>query len=270
MQNQTHWKKWTTLAACAILVMSFVMIHFARHNSKPFDLPVDADEILWSTDIASDNQSNIVLQWQGLKVSEGLFAALLSAQEKDYLAIYVRADENKLNNFIYDGKKYQDYYLELDQLRTLLIKLESLKKDGETLKYGEKVYTEGVPSGDKWSKELYEQTISYYGAELLNLYIVDGEFLCSKVEDDMIETENKIQSLYPMLETIRNEFNLQDARMLCEQFQKSGYDVTVAGTTMYLFITKEDLVNLNISNVNQYVFHHASYRDYANAEMLPG
>lgn len=265
------WKICTALTAFAALVIFVLIICFTRDNIKSFILPVDADKIIWCTDnsVAENDEVEIPVRWRELNVSAGLLSALLASQEKDYLAIYVRSDENELNNFIYGEKKYQDYYLELDELNTLSIKLESLKKDGEILKYGERVYIEGVPSGDKWSKELYEQTISYYGAKLLNLYIVDGEFLHSKVEDDMIETKNKQQNLYHTLETIRNEFNEQNANIMYEHFKKSDYSVTVVGTVMYLFITKEDFANLNINNVNRYVFYHASYKDYANSGALP-
>ncbi len=64
-------------------------------------------------------------------------------------------------------------------------KLERLLKDGEYLKYSEALYTTGTPDGEKWAKSYYDETVTFYGNEILNKYIVNGEFLYQKCAEDI-------------------------------------------------------------------------------------
>ena len=87
-------------------------------------------------------------------------------------------------NFVWNGKSLKEYSDAFDAERSMLNKLGSLAKMGNMLKYGEALLT-GTPDGEKWSKELYEETIAYYGEELLSKYIVNGEFLKDQLEADI-------------------------------------------------------------------------------------
>lgn len=258
-----------TMVACfALMLISVFMIYKMNEQSSEFELPVNADEISWYQGQGTDSDEiDTLLEWNGLNVSKTLNTALQNAKESDYLAIHVRImDEMKINDFVYNGKSYKEYSFELEELNNLLVKLEALLKDGEYLKYGALLYTEGTPDGEKWSYELYGQTVEYYGKAVLEQYIVQGEFLADKVIYDMENTKNRISSIYQALEATRNAYNEQIADNMATQFKNSGYIVNVRGGSLFLFVTKENFAKLNVENVQNYAFYHASYNEYNKAE----
>ena len=90
-------------------------------------------------------------------------------------------------------------------------KLAQLLKQGDMLKYGEALYTTGTPDGEKWTKELYEQRVEFFGEDLLSKYIVDGEFLRKSVESDMKGLLNKTQNELDKYVDIINEYLISNS-----------------------------------------------------------
>ncbi len=69
--------------------------------------------------------------------------------------------------------------------------LYELYKTVDLFKYGSLLYEQEAPEGEKWSQSLYEEKAEYLGSEILDKYIVNGEFLKDKLLSD-IETAKKI------------------------------------------------------------------------------
>ena len=136
----------------------------------------EAEEDMSTGEIAVDTQMGKTIEW-------GLKKALENLPQNTKVA--VAAYPYMTNpNFVWNGKSLKEYSDAFDAERSMLNKLGSLAKMGNMLKYGEALLT-GTPDGEKWSKELYEETIAYYGEELLSKYIVNGEFLKDQLEADI-------------------------------------------------------------------------------------
>lgn len=100
------------------------------------------------------------------------------------LATY-RPTTGNITSFTYEGKTLAELAIEADNERIFPDKMMQLLKQGDELKYGTDLYKTGLPSGIKWDQTLYENTVAYLGEELLNKYIVDGEFLREALERDI-------------------------------------------------------------------------------------
>ena len=88
-------------------------------------------------------------------------------------------------DYVFAGKTLKEYESEMNEERNLPEKLLGLKKLGDSLKYGTALYETGTPDGEKWTRSLYEETVREFGEEFLNKYIVDGQFLKDKVDQDI-------------------------------------------------------------------------------------
>lgn len=221
----------------------------------------DLENIIWfqGDDSESDAIEATVL-WNGLHISRSLSTALSSAENSEIFAIDINTvPDASINRFVYNGKTYEEYSYERDELRNQLNKLQYLEKEGLYLKYGEALYTTGTPSGEKWAKELYEQKVAYYGAQILEKYIVDGAFSEMKVIEDITAIKNEIDDISRTLEAIRNEYSQITAEETFNYFKSKGYNVHLYPFRVLLYISKEDFSGLNVANVKRYVFSHASF-----------
>ena len=136
----------------------------------------EAEEDMSTGEIAVDTQMGKTIEWGLKKTLENL-----PQNTKVAVAAYPYMTDP---NFVWNGKSLKEYSDAFDAERSMLNKLGSLAKMGNMLKYGEALLT-GTPDGEKWSKELYEETIAYYGEELISKYIVNGEFLKDQLEADI-------------------------------------------------------------------------------------
>lgn len=95
-------------------------------------------------------------------------------------------EKDKFNDeFMYKGKNLAWYWAEFEKEQELPNRLKGLLERGNALKYGEQLYAPGGAGGYKWSKDFYDSTVSDIGKDLIEKYIVDGEFLREKLEYDM-------------------------------------------------------------------------------------
>ena len=117
-----------------------------------------------------------------------LYEVLESGDDDDVFAILARPVVEY--TFLYNGKTLAEYYSDMCNERNLSEILGQLLKEGDSLKYGEALYKTGTPFGEKWAQSLYEERIAYYGETILGKYIVNGEFLSEKVEQDISSAMN--------------------------------------------------------------------------------
>ena len=99
------------------------------------------------------------------------------------LAAYRPATAN-VTDFIYEGKTLSEWAIAADEERLLPDKMTQLLKCGDELKYGPALYETGTPDGIKWDRSWYENRVAFFG-DLLDKYIVDGEFLRDELEKDI-------------------------------------------------------------------------------------
>ena len=101
-----------------------------------------------------------------------------------------------VTNFRYEGKTLLEWYeYDNDQMYE---RMWTLYKIGDELKYGEALYTEGSPEGYKWDKNLYAEQVAYFGEELINEYIKNGEFDSERLKADIDAYEDNDVKMYPI------------------------------------------------------------------------
>ena len=249
--------------SCICLALIFVTVLYLVLKEQPsFDLPVDAEDIVWNeADGAAGDSVETPCLWNGLSVSKSLDSALKETDSKEYFAIYVTYidDSERLDCFVYNGKSYKDYRNEEDSLWTLYYKFESFFKTVEYLR----------EDGIFYVKDFPEFAVNQYGENFINQYVVDGVFLEEKALADKADIEEKLENMEAFFETVRQEYRLKRANEIYSEFKKEGYPVTVVGTTLYLFITKEELSEIKVSNPEKYYFAHALRTEYDSSKPLP-
>jgi len=147
-------------------------------------------QVIWAEDMNFVNEfdERFTVWHQFDSVGYRLYEALEAGDDDDIFAILARPSVDY--TFRYNGKALAEYYTEMCNERNLSEILAQLLKEGDSLKYGEALYKTGTPTGEKWAQSLYEERIAYYGDTILGRYIVNGEFLSGKVEQDIAAAKN--------------------------------------------------------------------------------
>ncbi|MBQ9760802.1 MAG: hypothetical protein IJW16_05590 [Clostridia bacterium] len=108
-KKKTVWFKYTAIAAMLCLVVSAVFVVVFVVNREPsneeFQLPVNADEIIWLPETHSGVSSEewYETQWNHLTVSTDLYEALQNADEEQYIAILVQGKQGEAVEEWYDA-----------------------------------------------------------------------------------------------------------------------------------------------------------------------
>lgn len=208
----------------------------------------DAEEDMSTGEISVDSQAGKTVEW-------GLKKALENIPENTKVAVaaYPYLTDP---NFIWNGKSIKEYSDAFDEERSLLNKLGSLSKMGSFLKYGEALLT-GTPDGEKWSKELYEETIAYYGEELLSKYIVNGEFLKDQLEAD-IEIMSSEGSAYYAYESACAAYNAYALSEAEKQLVAQSIDYDASGSAdsgcIIMFVDAEQFSAFTMENIENWCF----------------
>ena len=150
------------------------------------------DSVVWASNGVFQTDDEGFSEWNGKTVAMGLVAALDGADDDTVFAILGRAPFAE--DFVFNGKTLAEYYAAMANESILPETLGQLRKDGGALKYGKALYETGTPEGEKWAQSLYEERVAFYGEELLNRYIVDGEFLEEKLQNDQREALGKTEA----------------------------------------------------------------------------
>lgn len=261
--------KWGAVVAvfCLVLTTSFVMIfNFFYSGSDPdFALPTSADNILWFDDnTVVHDESNSIVKWNGINVSSNLYEALNKSASDKYLAIIVKyANDDNMNSFVFDNKKYSEHVSDLNLLHSLSEKYETLEKEGELLKFGERLYTEGLSDGTKWTKAYYDERVAYYGSDILAEFIVDGVFLAEKLESSIANNQNQIVEKETTISNLLKAYDENIAPTIISAFDK--YSVTSKNGNVYLFITPSELKAIDIDDIADYSLYLASRAGYEDS-----
>lgn len=263
-----NWKKYSAVAAIFCVIVSSLILALSvmkkTTQTSEFALPVEEQYIAWlSDDTNVYDKDASKMEWEGLSVSENLYSILQDIEDEAYVAVIVRNDnDSMLNQYEYQGKKYEDYQQEYEELVSLADKLEAIVKEGEYLKYGVALYIEGAPDGTKWSEEYYNKRLEFYGSELIDKYIKDGEFMHTDVEQDIALNEENISKKLRIMEEAVKAYSVHNMEKMYEVFESSDYCVTSKNDNLYLFITKADFAKLSVKNAETYDFYSASLSGY--------
>ena len=265
------WVRWAAMAACFVLILGLGIgsFNFLRgHNGK---LPGEVSQptLLQDTEKSNPNNDSVTdrpiiwgntnggvedlgfIEWNGKTITLSLYDALSNEKNKDSL-IAISVGFAIDNNFVYNGKTLADYASEADAERLLCGKLGQLLKLGDSLKYGDALYTTGTPTGEKWTKELYDETIETIGEDIIAKYIVDGEFLAEKLEADIAQCSENEQCRIAYDEARNAFFQVavdQAAKTLEEQnikYEKRN------GTELVFFITADEFASFSLNNASHF------------------
>lgn len=260
------------MAACIALTVGILLsvpaiIRFSG-GSKPSpddntigEIPVDENQVIWGVGGSNEqvSEEDGLAEWNGWAMTYSLYDALMRAGDEDYLAITVRTaganEESGLYGLVQKIKKAEAEQEKAEKRREKLLQF---VKEGNELKYGELLYTTGTPGGERWAKELYDSRIEYYGRDLIDRYIVDGEFLFGLLNDDLVECENRIGELSNELVELRESYGKAFTDKVKDAFSDAGVYVTVRKSRPVLIIRKDKLAELKIKNKSDYILGQAS------------
>ena len=188
--------------------------------------------------------------WNGKPVSSELYTVF--SKNTDVDAVIAISPQFKNNeNYKYNGKTIAEYSEEVRSNNLLDEKLHQILKEGDELKYGEILCTTGTPDGIKWSQELYEQRVEFYGEEFLAKYILNGEFLKDKVEADIADFSTEPHTALAEAIKAYKKAMIQEAiEQLKEQNIK--YDYSEASENLIINVTAEEFKDLFLENVSCY------------------
>jgi len=200
----------------------------------------------------SDNDimfyDSLYVKWNGKEVMSNLYDALRKPSDA-VLPINFKLSMSPDYNFEYKGKKLSEY--SNANYSEEMMKLKDLQMYGNQLKYGETIYTTGMPDGTKRTKEWYEERVEYFGEELLSKYIVDGEFLEEKLRVDINELmkNNRIAN-----EEAEKAFYSYISDEAIKQLDKQNikYEYMTEPKRLVIYVTAEEFKAMKLDNVSRY------------------
>ena len=99
--------------------------------------------------------------------------------------------------------------------------------------------------GEKWSKELYDETVEFYGREFLARYIVNGEFLRDKVNSDIENYQMNAEAEYEEALQAYTTAMLKAAKHKIVG-QNVACEISSNGNYLILYPTEEQFASLSL------------------------
>lgn len=270
-KKKNTWVKWTSIAACLALMIlcAGIMIPKLSTQVDPneevvFHLPDDIDKIIWGDGTQSPENPDAWTEWHGWHLDWQLETVLSQQTDDLFIAILVSKDyQTDINQFKYNGKTVADIRAEIDDLQKQELDLGQFQKDGEVLKYGELLYTTGTPEGEKWTKELYDNTVAQYGEDFISKYIINGVVQHEKLIEDAALCRDKVDQLYLELNEAFSAYNKSYGESIKKEFDKNGVSSVLKDGKLIIFVKKDELAKLKINNKDDFTLYLAkkSYYD---------
>ncbi|MBE6694901.1 MAG: hypothetical protein E7587_00455 [Ruminococcaceae bacterium] len=262
--------KRTSFASYAVFILTIILGAFSLFGcDNNFELPADIDSIVWADKL--DTASNgMPMSWEGWRIepyspsSDKLQRELKSASPEQYFALHI--SKTFSDGFTYNGRTVSDIAAEMQENELIFNKLLQLLKAGDRLKYGELIYTEGTPEGEKWTKSLYDKTIEYYGEDFLINYVFGGEFDRARAEADLASAEVKAKQLEEARQEIYEAYHRSCADEIEKIFSDFGASTVTKNGKLFVFIRKEQLATIEISDKESYILSLAKRRNYEHEE----
>ena len=189
---------WVAAAACLLLTAGLLFDKGLNPSGPsaivPQPLPTDIDNILWGANGQDDSDhADAFVAWNGWSMDSALYETLHRANPTDFIAISVRKTNTADRDAFSDrGTTFAQLQAQRDALYRLSDNLLTFRKEGEWLKYGERLYTTGTPDGEKWSKSFYDERVACYGADFIARYIIDGAVQTTRLQEDWLACQQQI------------------------------------------------------------------------------
>ena len=201
--------------------------------------------IIWdTTDGSVDSMGYTRLNEKRITLS--LNDVLRDQNNKNSL-IAIGVDFELDKTFVYNSKSLTEYEADADAERLESDKLGILLKFGDELKYGEDLYKVGTPDGYKWAKELYESVVEQIGKDLLDKYIVNGEFLKEKLNTD-IESQEQNTPCKTAYETACEAFYQHAIDHAIKHLEQQSINYA-RREGLIIFVTADEFESLTLENV---------------------
>lgn len=218
------------------------------------------DDVVWSGSLFPEEYDFCYsVEWNGIQCSPSLVEALRKHSGVGaVLAVTVtRPGEVIPGEFLSDGESYATLVKNHEELFLLNNKYGGLRKQGHELKYGDALLTTGNAEGVRWAEEIYQETVSFYGKEFLDRYIVDGEFLSGQLTIDAEKVKVELVAAEAKLFRAIDSFNRQSAEREAKIFLASGIPTEIIDDRLCIFVTAAELADLRLEHISQYFFSHA-------------
>ena len=167
--------------------------------------------------------------------------------------------------FLYQGRTYSEWEAYASACFDEMGRRQRLLKLGDALKYGEALYTTGTPEGERWSKELYEKTVSELGEDFLARYIVNGELKKDLLEQEIEQYDAEYRRVYEIYGELADAFREELAQMNAEQLIGQGIPCEVIRGRLFMFVTAWELAQIRHIDRADVMLSLASRRMYDEA-----
>lgn len=257
------WQKYVSIAACFVIIFASVFAFAATKILDSLKVGSDGDVNNTPPSATPDTDGGASLpegggnQTQGIAVSSELYEIMKNAEDVDVLAVVVNSQIIAPSDFYYNGKTLSEYNTAYIELGGVLKKLNELTVDGEYLKYGETLYKDGAPDGTKWTREVYEKTVAYYG-DLIDKYIVNGELLKNELLSKIQAVENERAEIDKAFDEMADAYGAIFAEENLSFFEKISEKAVIKDGKIHLQITKAELYKIASSDNGKYYFTLAS------------
>lgn len=261
-----RWQSYVAVAACLLLIVGGIFgapsILELFNGSKPSEmgdiwLPTHPDEIIWAGNDQSNedpDDADAFVTWNGWSMNYSLYEVLNRANDTDFIAVVVSKNNSiDRDSFEYNGTTYGELRAEQEDLHALREKFVDFPKMSEWLKYGELLYTTGTPDGEKWTKELYDNTVAYYGEDFIAKYIVEGELALDLLNDDLLACEHRIGEISNEMVELNEAYHKSYVNDVEDVFVRSGACTVVRNGSVFLFVQKDELENLKVKGKENYM-----------------
>lgn len=275
--------KVSVIAACLALVLCVgyfggLFGQLPGSTEPQFAFPDAPENMIWATHGSNSEIEDNFTEWNGLTVKMSLKDALEDTDNagKYFAVVISKKDRSDMYSFAYNGKTYKQLTDEIRQNKAEFDKLSELEKEGLLLCWGETLYTTGIPSdvpvigGEKWTRALYDERVSYYGDEFLSKYIHEGKFEASDIAADIKNTCDIANSLSAERNALRIEYNKQNSVRYLSELQEKNRNLCIRLYNGYaaLFVTADELSGLELSQLSECAFALCSRVD-ANENLIP-
>ncbi len=264
-KKQAAPKRRAALAACAAVVIGATV--FALHSlivppvvtPGEFQLPVEAQSIVWAKDTTSSLSDQAALtykKWNNLVVHEDVADMLNTSASDTYIALKILFAEdryNRISDFVYNGTTYAQYKQEEDEISTAKRKLESLYS------YSLRITVE----------EIYEQYLDEFGQEFLDRYILNGKLLEAVLRADYDTLVSKQRALVKTIDAAHAAFYRSLYQEIFPVFEATGLSVVYKDWGVFLFATPAQLAEITIEAPENYRIFHASESGYHSPVRIP-
>jgi hypothetical protein len=258
------WQKYVSIAACFVIIFASVFAFAATKILDSLKVGSDGDVNDTPPPTTPDTDGGGASlpegdssQTGGLAVSSELYEIMKNAEDVDVLAVVVKSQIIAPSNFYYGGKTLSEYNTAYIELGSELKKLNELTVDGEYLKYGEALYKDGAPDGTKWTREVYEKTVAYYG-DLIDKYIIDSALLKNELLGEIKSVENRRAEIEKTFDEISSAYGAIFAEENLPFFEEISEKAVIKDGKIHLEITKAELYKIASSDNGKYYFTLAS------------